>query len=124
MPERVNIISRDGEEILLVDYSDLKEDEMIETVYQAKAILLKRNKAIMILSVYNDHCYATPKFMITIRSETSELMHLMAKQAVVGLSPVKKMILKGYNFLFNKNIKNFDSIEEAIKFLTDKDTLD
>jgi hypothetical protein len=58
--------------------------------------------------------------MRNVEKVTEELKHLFIKQAVIGLSPVKKMILKGYNLLFSLNVQNFDSEEEALKYILDE----
>ena len=59
-----------------------------------------------------------------LRKETTDVLPFLDKQAVVGLDPVKKLILKGYNFLVKRNIRAFDTREEAITFLLNEHTTD
>jgi len=122
--ERIRQISINSKEIFIIDYSDCKEGEMIDLVSELKRQVIAENMAVRILSVFNDRCYVTPKFMRHAEGATREAIHLIEKQAMIGLNGTKKMILKGYNFLFNTNIKTFNTIEEAMEFLLDDHTTD
>lgn len=113
--ERIRWIKQTSNPVLIIDYSDLKEDQMIEVLVQSASVIKQNNQRVSIISIYNDRCFVTPKFMRGVETATSELKHLFIKQAVVGLSQVKKMILKGYNYAFDFDIQNFESEEEALK---------
>ena len=117
---RVRFVTTDPPPILIIDYSDLKEDQMIEVLMNSAEVVKEHNKPVMVVSIFNDRCFVTSKFMRQVEQNTSKLQHLLWKQSVVGLSPVKKLILKGYNFMFNFDIQNFDTKEEAIKYLLTK----
>lgn len=122
--DRIRKITRNNKEIVIIDYSDCKEAEMIDLLSELKRQLLSHNKPIILLSIFNSKSFATPNFMREARVATHETIHLLEKRAMVGLSETKKMILKGYNFLFNTNIKTFNTIEEAMEFLLDDHTTD
>ena len=117
LSERIKWIKTVSKSVLRIDYSDLKDDQMLEVLSRAETAIREYNQPISIISIFNDRCFVTPRFMRSVEKATSELKHLFEKQAVVGLSPVKKMILKGYNFAFNFDILNFESEEEALKDL-------
>lgn len=121
---RIRKITRENKEIFIIDYSDCKESEMITLVSELKRQIFEDNKPVLILSIFNDKCYATPKFVRRAEQETREVMRLIKKQAMVGVNETKKMILKGYNFLFRKNIRVFDTNDAAIEFLLDEKTTD
>jgi hypothetical protein len=108
-----------GKEIFVIDYTGMTEKEMMEKLHACKEEILLENKSCLILTVLNDRNYLTPQFMAYARSETKETMHLIDRMAYVGLSQTKKLILKGYNFLFKRNFLAFDTREEAIGYLTD-----
>jgi AmiR/NasT family two-component response regulator len=110
--------------VLILDYQGCREQEMINLVIQAKERIKELNKPVIILSVYNQKNYITPKFMKVVEEQSTELINLIDKQAVVGLTAVKKMILKGYNFLLKRNIQNFDTEQEALDFLLNPETTD
>ena len=46
-----------------------------------------------------------------------EAASFIEKQAVVGLTQPQKMIVKGFNLFFNRNLKAFNSKEAAVAFL-------
>jgi len=96
---------------------------MISLVEEGAQILLASNKPLLLLSIYNDQVYATPKFMNVVREETAKFIHMLEKQAIVGLSDTKKIILNGYNLSFKRNVRSFNS-KEAISFLIDDFTTD
>jgi hypothetical protein len=121
---RLEKIVEGDKQIFIVDYSDCKETEMIDLQLDLKNQVLNLNKPVMVLAIFNDKSYVTPKFMRAAEDATRDTLHLLEKQVMVGLSDTKKMILKGYNFLFGKNIKAFDTREAAIEFLLDDRTSD
>ena len=115
---------RCNKEILIVDFSDCDENQMIALVDEASKILTANNKSQLLLSVYNDRAYATPKFMNAVRVDMARFIHLIEKQAIVGLNETKKIILTGFNLTFDRNVRAFDTREEAISFLIDESTTD
>jgi hypothetical protein len=122
---RINKISVKNHSILHVDYTHLTEQEMIDLMDELKHLLLTENKPQMIISEYSEKSYATPRFMQSRISTTREVIHLVKKSAIVSkMSLSKKIILKGYNMIFNRNIKAFNTCEEAIQYLTDDSTSD
>jgi Pyruvate/2-oxoacid:ferredoxin oxidoreductase gamma subunit len=115
--ERIKVIESRTKTIVIVDYSSTKEKEMIEIVSEATKTIKNINKRILAIAIYDDNCYVTPKFMRFAEEATKELLPLIENQAMVGMNHVKKMILKGYNQNFNWQIENFDTVDEAMKFL-------
>ena len=124
MKGSIERIEANSKVVYIIDYSDCKESEMIDLVIRLKHQIVEGGQSVVILSTFNDGCFATPKFMRHVEEETREALHLIEKQAIVGLSETKKLILKGYNFLFRKNILVFDSKEAALEFLLDDNTSD
>jgi hypothetical protein len=108
-----------GKEILSIDYSDCKEDEMINRISELAEMVFAENKRIVLLSIFNDKSFVTPKVMRHVENRTSLLIHLIDKMAMIGLSPTKKVILNGYNLIFKREFKAFDTRDEAIAYLVD-----
>ena len=122
--KRIEKVLSGNNELYIVEYSDCKESEMIDLVKEVGKMVIAGGKSVCILSIYNDRSYATAKFMRQVEKETRDALPLIKKQAIVGLNDSKKMILKGYNFLFRKNIQAFDTKEDAFNFLIDESTSD
>ncbi|MCI0750820.1 MAG: hypothetical protein L0Y35_03195 [Flammeovirgaceae bacterium] len=110
-------IKKGEAEILVIDFSDAKEDTMIKTLLEARTLLIREQKQQKVLGILNSKNYITPNFMKTFRNEKREAILFMERQAVVGLSEPKKWILKGYNLVFNRDIRSFDTIEQAVDYL-------
>ena len=118
MRSGINIEIHSDKEILVIDFSGNKEDEMIEMMIEFRDIIIAGKKPILILGIFNDKNYLTPKFMQAFRKvKRDEVTPYILRQAVVGLSENKKIILKGFNLFFNRNIQPFDSKELAIRYL-------
>jgi len=106
-----------NKEILSVDYSDCDENEMMSLASHLKELVLTENKSIRILSTFNHKNFITPKVMRHMENVTQLTNHLVDKMALTGLSSTKKIILKGYNLMFKREFKAFDTQEEAIAYL-------
>lgn len=117
-------ITEAGKEILLLDYRGCNEHQMLQLLSEAKEWLEQQEQPSLLLSVFNDHNYATGAFMKMVVSSNQQLDKKIKKQAVVGLNAVKKMILKGFNYLIKRNVRAFDTQPQAIAFLLDEDTTD
>lgn len=106
-----------GKAILSVDYSDCKEEEIMALASQLMELIFSENKPSLILSIYNQKNVATPRVMRHIEKVTKQVIHLIDKMAIVGLTPNKKIILAGYNLIFKRDFKAFDTSNDAIAYL-------
>lgn len=116
MVERINKISEDPV-IYVIDYSNLNEDNMIGLVLKLSEEVKKANQLGHFISIFNNKSYATPRFMRSVEAATREVQNLIQDQAMVGLNPTKKIILKGYNLMFQRNFRSFETVPEAIEYL-------
>jgi hypothetical protein len=108
-------------EILCIDYSDLKEDQMIALINEALEIVLKDNRPVFTFSTFNERNFATPKVMRHFENVNRQVKHLIKKQALLGLRPTQKIILKGLNLILNRELRSFDTKEECIAYLVSED---
>lgn len=117
-------LHKTDKDLYVVDHSDCSAEEMIKGIAELGRRIRSENRPAMILSIFNDRAYITAGFMKMAEEENLELSHLIDKQAIVGLNDIKKMILKGFNLTLRRNVRNFDSEDEAMKFLLDEATTD
>jgi hypothetical protein len=113
----IDVIQTDDKEIIIVDYSGCKEIKMIELVISLGSLIKLRNKPTLLLAIYDERSFLTSKYMRQAEQTTDEVVHLINKIAFVGFSTPRQMILKGYNFMFNKNFKHFDTRDDALNYL-------
>lgn len=59
-------------EIMIIDFSDCKEDQMIVLMTEFRNKLIAGKKMELILTVLNEKSYITPKFMKAFREGRSE----------------------------------------------------
>ncbi|MEO7990016.1 MAG: hypothetical protein ABI663_10770 [Chryseolinea sp.] len=112
-------------DILIIDFSDRKEDQMIELIIESRNSIAIQNIPQYALVIFNEKNFFTPKFMKFLRTEQTEANALIVRQAIVGLSKTQLIILKGYNLITNRNIKAFSTKAEAIEYLlADKQSAD
>lgn len=103
--------------VYLIDYSDLKVSEMVDLLHEAENMMLEKSLKCCLISVFNDRNFATPLFMREAEKVASNVDHLIQHQAIVGLNSTKKIILKGFNLLLNRDYKSFDSMDDALQYL-------
>ncbi len=112
-----NIVAK-GREILEVDFSNCKDAKMIDVLMDARKLLINGKKKQLVLALFNEKNFLTPKFMEHFRSDQrEEAIAVIERQAIVGFNEVKRQIINGYNIIYNRNMQMFDTKEEAIDFL-------
>ena len=118
MNSDIKIEIHGDKEILVIDFSGRKEDEMIRMMIEFREIIIAGNKPVLVLGILNEKNYLTSGFMQSFRKvKRNEVTPFIKKQALIGLNDTKKIILKGYNLFFNRNIRPFDTKDEAIQYL-------
>jgi hypothetical protein len=106
-----------GKSIIVVDYSDADEQGMLRVLKEAEELFLNERDCNLLLSIFNERNFTTPTFMLNAETVVSRLLQKIEKQAIVGLNAPKKIILKGFNLVLNRNFKAFDTREEALAYL-------
>lgn len=113
----VSYIQVSGKEIISIDYAGCKSDQMIQIFDQAKREVLAKGERCRILTDFNN-TYITPDFLRHAEKEMVEVNHLIIKNAFIGMSRPKRMILKGFVLLMGKKeFEAFDTREQALEYL-------
>lgn len=114
----VSKIMHKGKEILFIDYNGTADDnEMIAIIKKAQQIIINDNKEyLQLVDISNAH--ATSKYMAVAKEVAKETPRTAIKRAIVGITPLKKIILTGYNFIIGGiGLKPFPTLEEAKNYL-------
>jgi hypothetical protein len=117
MTDRLKKIIHKDKEVLVLDYSDCKEDGMIELLLAARELIQRERKNVLVLSIFNKNNYASPKFMRTTEKEIKQVEHLILKNAITGISDVQRWLVRGINLWYRRQLHVFDSIDGALDFL-------
>jgi hypothetical protein len=109
-----------GKDIIHSDLKSTKDDEMAAIINaETKRIVEKGERFRIIVDVTDS--YTTPKFMKAAYDFANDSKHLMICGAIIGITGVKKILLKGYNRFASPHIMEpFDTMEEAIAYVTRK----
>jgi len=94
---------------------------MIKLISDSRTLLLEEKRLQKLLAIFNEKNYITSKAMRHFETDQLEALSYTEKLVCVGLSSTQKMIVKGYNILFNRDIRTFDNQEEAVKYLLNQD---
>jgi hypothetical protein len=114
----VIVENHQGKEVLIIDFSNCKSEQMIDMLTEARDKVIREKTLRLMLAIFNDKSFITPNFLHHFNSyKREEVIPFILKQALVGLSEPKKIIVKGINFLSNRNMVIFDSKREAIEYL-------
>jgi hypothetical protein len=117
LSERLQIRDHQRVDYIFVDYRRLKEGGMIKLATDH----LKLTLLCPLPFLADLHgAYLTPDFMTHIRPLIDAAKPVMNKRALLGINPVKAMILKGVVLFLGVNYQVFKSQRDALFFLTGK----
>ena len=110
----VSKINHKGKEILFLDYKGVTDEaKMIAMIKEAQKIVINDNKEYVQLSDIT-RVFLTPEYMKELKQIAKNTPKLATKRAVVGITPIKKIILNTYNLILGKNgLKAFSNLEDA-----------
>ncbi|MBN2441039.1 MAG: hypothetical protein JXJ04_06825 [Spirochaetales bacterium] len=107
-----------GKKILYVNYRNVRDkDVAISILKRAVEIERKSEGDLLILQNY-EGTYANQEFMGEIKKLGKEVKEKVKKNALVGITGIKKILLQTYSaFSGEKNIKTFNTEEDAKEWL-------
>ena len=115
--DRMRRIDYKGREIFLMDYSGLKEAEMIALTNQhANTVVAEGKKSYFI--AYYENTYGTANYMKAAHAFTQATKPFIPKGAFLGIHGPKVALLKGVTYFLNVNFRAFGSEQEALDFLS------
>lgn len=114
---RVEWISYKGKKILCMDFSGVtSQDEMVE-ILRAGGEEIKKSPGKVLNFVDMTNASAGPDFMKASKAQGKELLHKAGKTAIIGITGLKSMLLKGYNLFSGDSINPFSTREDALDYL-------
>ena len=121
MTKGAQFIEYKGQSIYYVDYSNIKtNDEFMSVIKQSNSFREKvksegKKNLLMLVDVSGSFVYGDVLTEIKKAGKITKEMTL--KEAVVGISGGKKILLKIVQSFTNMNLKVFDSVDEAKDWL-------
>lgn len=117
MPTRS--FNHDGKDITHFDYRGLSsENDMLDMLDEMKDTLEKAENKLLVLSDFRDTTVSS-SFVSRAKKYGKEVFKVKsAKHAIIGITGVKKVLLKAYKTFSGDHIIAFDSEEEALAYLS------
>lgn len=99
-----------------MDYSGLKEAEMIALTNQHTEVVVREGKKSYFIANY-ENTYGTPNYMKTAHAFSQATKPYIPKGAFLGIRGPKVALLKGVIYFLNVNFKSFEEEQAALDFL-------
>jgi hypothetical protein len=121
MTKGAQFIEYKGQSIYYVDYSNIKtNDEFMSVIKQSNSFREKvksegRKNLLMLVDVSGSFVYGD--VLTEIKKAGKITKEITLKEAVVGISGGKKILLKIVQSFTNMNLKVFDTLDEAKDWL-------
>ena len=114
---KVQWITHKGKKVLFSDYSNVKSQaEMLSILNQYLEEVRASSGKILIFADVSDAATG-PDFMKQAKEQGKSLIERTDKSAIIGITGLKGMLLKGYNLFSGDKMKPFSTKEEALDYL-------
>lgn len=116
----ISYITHKGKKILYIDYSQCKTIEStLELLEQVKQEYLKTTGEIRTLNNF-EGAFGSSEYMKKANQYGKEIFNQRtAKNAALGISGIKKILLLGYNAIVKDKIMPFETKEAALDYLAE-----
>lgn len=114
----ISKIYHNDTEIVHIDYTWCKTKE--DTISQLEKVFsyVSKQEEKVILLVDFTGVYGSPEYMKKSKSYGDFFKRRTTKSAVIGMTSLKILLLKGYNRVTGDTIEPFKTREEALEWLT------
>ena len=123
MTKGAQFVEYKGKPIYYVDYSNIKTNEEFMSVIKQSNSFREKTKAegkkdlLMLVDIRGSFVYGD--VLTEVKKAGKITKEKTLKEAVVGISGGKKILLKIFQSITNMNLKVFETIEEAKDWLVD-----
>ena len=114
---KVEWITHKGKKILFSDYSNVKSQEEMHTIMNESLKIVNETPGKVSSLVDMTNASVGPDFMKAAKEEGKKFLHKRDKSALLGITGLKAMLLKGYNLFSGDSAKPFGTKEEALDYL-------
>ncbi len=113
---RFRKIVHNGKDIFLVDYSGLKEAEMISLTNRHRDVVVEEKRPSYFIANY-EATYGTSDYMKAAHEFTKATKPYIQKGAFLGIKGPKVALLKGVTYFLKVHFRSFENEEDALEFL-------
>ncbi|UYP46634.1 hypothetical protein NEF87_002919 [Candidatus Lokiarchaeum ossiferum] len=119
--ERVRLIEHKGRKILLIDYSHLKKSEEVLPVINQLETFVRTVKTKQLFLTDATDGVANKEIMDSLKrvAKVCKDLDVVEKECIVGITGLKKVLLKAVNAFAKSNVVMKNSLEEAKDWLVE-----
>ena len=116
----IKYITHKGKQILYIDYTKCTTvEETLAVLELVKVEYLKSNELLLTLNNFTG-AYGSSEYMKKANQYAKEIFNnRTAKNAAIGITGIKKILLYGYNAIVKDKIMAFDTEKEALDYLAE-----
>lgn len=115
--ERVYYLQNKGKDILFIDYSNLKANEIVDVIKQAKEQLISRPKNSVLTLTNFEGARFNSDTLNHFKQQSLETKEYVKTGAVVGITGLQKIAYDVVSKFSKINLPLFGSREEALDWL-------
>ncbi|MDQ3555661.1 MAG: hypothetical protein M3409_02640 [Gemmatimonadota bacterium] len=109
--ERARFITHRGQRILFLDFSELQEtDEILSTIEQAKVLIVQEPKGSVLALTHVQNAKSHAEVTQALKDLAAHNKPYVLASAVVGMSPVYRMVLEAVRLFAKRDIRACDSL--------------
>jgi hypothetical protein len=112
----VEWIKYKNKKILVTTYKGLNPEQMIDEINKQADIIRQTEGKVLLLDDFTGS-YVNDEFMDAVKKLGKSLGPKTEKSAVLGVTGIKKILLKAYNVFIKDPVVPFETKEEALEFL-------
>ncbi len=106
-----------GKKIMRVNFNECASpEELEELAYKLRDEVVSSSGNLLILNNY-EGVFLNPQFMNKVKELAKAAQGKVDKSAVIGVGGVKRILLNGYNAYAKRNVKAFDTADQAKEYL-------
>lgn len=116
---RVEWINRNGKDILVVDYSELKGKELLDVFNEGKVCMIEKGSDVLAIAIFTG-AKIGGDYLSEAKKEGVKLDKMMKRTAIIGMSGLHKIFFNSLMRLTGQGYKTklFDSIDQSLDWLT------
>lgn len=113
-----SFLQHNGQDVFFINHRGLSGEELLGSFRSASKYVLDNKKEMLIVVDLSDTTMTKELDEYVKGEEMKATAKYIKKQAVVGITGIKKMVLRIYNALTGTNTVMCDTVEEALDKIT------
>jgi len=113
----VSMVDHKNKKIIYVDHRGLTGQKLLDNYKQACELIKKNGNGSLMLVDFRESTISNELVDYIKTEENKAITKLIAKQAAIGISGIKKLVFNVYNTVTGSTLKMFNTEDEAKNYL-------